>query len=217
METTKIKEISFTNITFQDIKSIVNIEKKDSDPKFDNWFSFKYKISESEDSFFQKLIAKNKLYLSVYNEEQLKMKFICPVLDKVDFFFDDKKDWYDYSLSAIINGTLLKGRPDFMLAKGGEFPEEPYFFIQEFKPSERPAKVKDQLLAEMLVAMQINKKKILQGAYIIGQNWLFVILEKLKNGDYEYCVSESFDCLKINELKQIYINLQAVKVLFCKD
>ena len=217
METTKIKEISFTNITFQDIKSIVNIEKKVRGSKFDNWFSFKYKISESENSFFQKLINKNELYLSAYNEEQLKMKFLSLILDKVDFFFDDKKDWYDYSLSATVNGTLIKGRPDFMVAKGDFFPSVPYFFLQEFKPSYTAANPEFQLLAEMLVAMQINKKKNLQGAYVIGRNWLFVILEKLKNGDYEYCVSESFDCLKINEIKQIYINLQAVKVLFCKD
>ncbi len=74
-----------------------------------------------------------------------------------------------------------------------------------------------QLIAEMLVAMKINNKDKIQGCYIIRQHWFFLILEKLENEKYEYFVSKSFDCLDTEKLKQIYVNLQAVKVLFCKD
>ncbi len=47
--------------------------------------------------------------------------------------------------------------------------------------------------------------------YNIGKLWNFVILEKINDGKYKYHESESYNCLKITELKQIYINLQAVK------
>ncbi len=102
-----------------------------------------------------------------------------------------------------------------MVAKGKKTPEEPYFFIQEFKRTQNTSDPEDQLLAEMLVAMEINKTNIFQGAFIIGQNWFFVVVEKLKSGNYEYFVSRQFDCLNIENLRQIYINLQAAKKLFC--
>ncbi len=219
METLEKKktEITFRNVTYQDIKSIVNIKKKPAKSKFKNWFSHKHELSEDDNVFLQTLIDDNELYLQSFNEEQLKASFILPVLFRVKFIFDDIRDWYEYSISAKINNVTLKGKPDFMLAKGDELPERPYFFIQEFKPHSRPASAKDQLLAEMLVAMKINKKNKIQGCYITGQHWFFLILEKLENKSYEYFVHEGLNCLKINELKQIFVNLQAVKVLFCKD
>ncbi len=217
MENFKLKktEISFNNINYQDIKKIVDIKKKNNFSKFDKWFSYNYEINKEENFLMLNLIKNNNLYLKSFNEEQLKACFIIPILFKVNFIFDDIRDWYEYSISAKINDVLLKGKPDFMLAKGDKFPENPYFFIQEFKRSQSLSDPEDQLIAEMLVAMKINKSNILHACYIIGQHWFFVILEKLKSESYEYFVSESFDCLKIKELKQIYINLQAVKVLFC--
>ena len=219
METLEKKktEITFINVTYQDIKSIVNIKKKDNSKKFDKWFFHKYEITEDEDFYLSKLIKNNKLYLQSFNEEQLKACFILPVLHKVDFIFGDIRDWYEYSISAKINNVTLKGKPDFMLAKGDFFPELPYFFIQEFKRSHSDSYPEMQLLAEMLVAIKINNKDKIQGCYIIGQHWFFLILEKLKNKSYEYFVHEGLNCLKINEIKQIFVNLQAVKVLFCKD
>ena len=211
------KELTFRNITYPDLENIVTISKLDNDKKFENWFSYKYKISEDESAFLNKLIRKNKLYFSGYNEYHLRAKFISPILNKVDFVFDDIKDWYEYSLSATINGFLLKGRSDFMIAKGNFIPKKPYFFLQEFKPTHSTSNPEFQLLAEMLVAMTINKNNVLHGGYIIGRNWLFLRLEKLKNETYEYFVSKQFDCLDIDHLRQIYTNLQAVKELFCKD
>ncbi len=219
METLEKKktEITFRSITYLDIKSIVNIKKKPAKSKFKNWFSHKHELSENDNVFLQRLIDDNELYLQSFNEEQLKASFILPVLFRVNFIFDDIRDWYEYSISAKINNVTLKGKPDFMLAKGDFFPELPYFFIQEFKRSYSDSDPEMQLLAEMLVAMKINNKNKIQGCYIIGRQWFFLILKKLENKSYEYFVSKQFDCLKINELKQIFVNLQAVKVLFCKD
>ncbi len=128
----KKTEITFRSVTYQDIKNTVNIKKKNNNQKFDKWFSYDYKITGNEEFYLNKLIKNNKLYLQSFNEEQLKARFIIPVLHKVDFIFDDIKDWYEYSISAKVNDVFLKGRPDFMLAKGDFFPEHPYFFIQEF-------------------------------------------------------------------------------------
>ncbi len=89
------KTLSFGDATLIKLSKIVNIEQADNDGKFDEWFSYKYEISKEEVSYLQNLIKKNKLFLSAYNEEQLKVKFIVPVLNKVDFFFNNIKDWYE--------------------------------------------------------------------------------------------------------------------------
>jgi hypothetical protein len=44
-----------------------------------------------------------------------------------------------------------------------------------------------------------------------------VILEKIGENQFEYFVSKSFDSLDLDDLKQIYIILQAVKHKYCKD
>ena len=61
------------------------------------------------------------------------------------------------------------------------------------------------------------KTIIMRRAYIIGKAWNFVILEKQLNGQYEYYVSKIFDSTWLDDLKQIYIDSQVVKYLYCKD
>jgi len=145
------------------------------------------------------------------------MKFLSPILNKIDFYSEDFHDWYDAAFGGKINEVEIKGFTDYMVAMGTRTPKKPYFFIQEFKPSIPDKHPEPQLLAEMLVAIKKNETNIFRGAYIIGQNWRFVILEKIAQNQFEYFVSEQFDSLKLPDLKQIYINLQAVKHLYCKD
>ena len=139
------------------------------------------------------------------------------MLFRVNFHIGEIKDWYDSYLAGEVNGHKFNGKTDFMVAKGKFVPKKPYFFIQEFKRSTPNNNPEFQLLAEILVAMEINKTNTLHGGFVIGESWKFVILEKLKTGNYEYFVSKSFNCLVIEDLQQIYINLQAAKALFCKD
>jgi hypothetical protein len=214
------KSYNFSTIRFSDLKSIVDIRlgsQANHLHKFDEWFMYAYSLSEKELHFLENLIQKNKFLLPSYSEEKLKVKFIGVILNEVDFANEQLQDWYDSSLSGFLNGVKIKGLTDFMIAKGNVEPETPYFFIQEFKPSIPDHNPSHQLLAEMLVAMEKNQTFVLRGGYIIGQIWKFVLLEKVGENKFEYYVSEAFDCLKINELKQIYINLQAVKHKYCQD
>jgi len=59
-------------------------------------------------------------------------------------------------------------------------------------------------------AMENNKVNQMKGAYNIGRIWAFIIMDKYENGKYK------FQTCKIDELKQIYINLKAVKHKYCK-
>ncbi len=214
------KTYNFSKIRLLDLKKIVDIRlgsRHDHVHKFDEWFTSLYLLSDKELVFLENLIQKHKFLLPSYSEEKLKVKFIGVILNEVDFANDKIQDWYDSSLSGILNGVIIKGLTDFMIAKGDVEPENSYFFIQEFKPSVPDHNPSHQLLAEMLVAIEKNQNNILRGGYIIGQFWNFVILEKIGENKFEYFVSEAFDSLKINDLKQIYINLQVVKLKYCVD
>ncbi len=213
------KQHSFSRIKFDELNQIVKLVGIPDiyGAKFQEWFSYSYFLNETEVIFLEQLLSQHKLYVSTYSEEELKAKLIIPVLNAINFMFEGVKDWYERPLKAIVNGVEIGGYVDFMVAKGIKEPQRPYFFIQEFKKSKAEVDPEDQLLAELLVAIELNQVTVMRGAYIMGKAWNFVILEKQPSGQYEYYVSKSFDNTWLDDLKQIYINLQAVKYLYCKD
>jgi hypothetical protein len=210
------KTYSFSNISFAELRKIVPLRKAKNHDKFKSWFEADYEISLEDSNFLQKLIDKHYLILPSYSEEDLKMKFLSPILNLVDFAVEPINDFYEATLKAEVNGVELKGFPDYVVAMGIQEPEKPYFFLQEFKPTEFDKSVEDQLFAELLAGIAINESTILRGAYIIGQNWRFVIMEKDANNNYTAYISKQFDSLELDDLKQIYKNLQIVKLHYCQ-
>lgn len=217
MENQEVKSYNFSTIKFSDLEEIVDIRVVDNDSKFDDWFETPYQINDEDVLFFKNLIKIHKTRMSAYMEEDLKMKFLSPILNKVAFMTETHSDWYDASLSGVVNGIEIKGFVDIMIASGTKNPRKPYFFIQEFKPSIPDKDPEVQLLAELLVTIEKNKTNIIRGGYIIGQIWKFVILEKIAETKFQYVVSKAFDSLDLEDLKQIFIILQAVKHKYCKD
>ncbi len=213
----KEKVLNFRSSTLEKLMEIVNIEDAYEKSKFDEWFTYKYDLKKEEENFIEKLIKKNRSFLHSYNEQTLTVKFIGQILNKIEFSNKFVKDWYGYSMSCKLNGWSLIGNPDFFVATGIEEPRTPYFFLQEYKREIKSSgHPKYQVLAAMLTALTLNKKNKIVGGYIIGRYWNFLILEKLENGDYKYFLSKGLDCLDFDDLKKIYIILQAVKYLYCK-
>ncbi len=211
------KSYNFSTVKFEELEELVQLRIVDNDSIFDDWLLFDYTISASDLELLATLIRKHKVRLSSYMEEDLKAKFIIPILNQVDFMINDKRDWYEATLKGSIGKAEFRGFVDYMVAKGEQTPKKPYFFIQEFKPSIPDRNPEHQLLAELLVAIEKNKTTVMRGGYIIGQNWRFVIVEKIAENQFEYFVSQQLDCLDIEDLKQIYIALQAVKHKYCID
>lgn len=66
-----------------------------------------------------------------------------------------------------------------------------------------------QLLEALLIAQEINQHKFpLYGCEVMGKLWSFVILE-----DKSYCLSESYDCTKQEDLLKIIAMLREFKRL----
>ncbi len=214
------KSYNFSTIRFADLEKIVEIRQgKDKIPpqKFNEWFKFDYVMSDEEINYFDKLIKKHYSYLDMYHEEDLKMKFLSLIYNQVNFHTEKFRDWYDAKIQGEINGVKFNGFADFLIATGLEEPQNPYFFIQEFKPTNPDKHPKNQLLAELLLAIEKNQVNIMRGGYIIGRNWFFVILEKIDENAYEYFVSQQLDSLNFEHLRQIYVCLQAVKLKYCQE
>lgn len=204
----------FSQINFNDLKKIANIKPKLNYEKFNNWFnSNDCKLNNDDTVFLENLIKRNIFFLDNYKEEDLKVKFITPILNRIDFVDIDKevRDFYDEYLCYETDSYILSGEADFMVAKGYFFAEQPYFFIQEFKKAKTAADPEPQLLAELIAALELNQFNMIKGAFIVGAIWNFVILEKLDINKYQYFVSKNFDSTDLEKLKQIYKHLLVIK------
>ena len=210
----KIPTYQYSKIRDIDLENIVDIEKNLDNSIFDNWFNNNITINSDTEKIFIKLIKDNELLIDSYSEEDLKINFIVPILNKVHFksYKNKFRDFYELALRYETDNFIFNGTVDFAVSSGLVKSKKPYFFIQEFKKSEDYGNPRPQLLAELISAVELNSWKFTKGAYIVGANWHFVILEKLGKNKYQYFVSQNFDSTKIEYLKDIYKNL-----LFIKD
>ncbi|WP_083235616.1 hypothetical protein, partial [Candidatus Marithrix sp. Canyon 246] len=177
---------TFSTISFKDLESIVEIKRNISIEIFSDWFKADIELNQNDQDFFNNLIKENYFLIESYNEEELKVKFIAPILNRVKFTDVDHeiRDFYEEKLTYKTDKFILTGTTDFLVAKGLEYSKIPYFFIQEFKKSIKNDDPRPQLLAELISAIEINNFKVIKGAFIIGENWNFVILEKLDSDGY---------------------------------
>lgn len=210
------KTYSFSNIKFSELTKIVSLKKVRKPEIFNSWFEADYDLNSLDIEYLTNLIDEHYLLVPSYSEEDLKVKFIAPILNKVKFNRNGINDFYNANIRGEVNSVEFNGFADYVVAVGIKEPEKPYFFIQEFKPTQFDKDVEDQLFVELLTGMSINQTNVLRGAYIIGRNWYFVIMEKDAANNYTAYVSKQFDSLELDDLKQIYKNLQIVKLHYCQ-
>lgn len=147
-------------------------------------------------------------YADIWNEEELKMYFISPLLNLIDFNTENYKLFFERKLTAELNGIKLTGDVDAMIA-GGSFddPRTPYFCLHEYKQEKgkKEADPRGQLLAEMLTAQTLNgNSEIIYGCYMVGRLWFFASLI-----DNQFCFSAGY----VADGQDIYRIYQVLKKL----
>jgi hypothetical protein len=161
---------------------------------------------------FDKDLARAQKHITGWNEEDLKMKFISPILELGSLLDDDIViGYFDKTISATVEDIKLTVKSDFMLAKGFlDVYKTPFFHFQEYKPYKNPTgDSMAQLLEAFLIAQEKNKNgKPLYGVDIMGFNWRFVTMEA-KN----YCVSEPFSAIDKMDLLTIIAVLRKFKFI----
>jgi hypothetical protein len=160
------------------------------------------KLNSVEEYIFEHTYAKGTQKMTTWSEEDLKMKFISPILE-LSGIMDDVNfaSFFDKKLEAKVDGYNLSVKADFVVAQGLlDYMIRPFFHFQEYKPDKNPTgDPMAQLLEAFLIGQAKNDDdKPLYGCEVVGANWRFVTIEKRT-----YCVSKNYDSMDKHDLLQI--------------
>ncbi len=180
-----------------------------------SWLDAETEFSEYETSNLNEMLSLASRNINFWNEEELKMWFISDIVKMAHYNSDANfRPYFDREIAAKVQNFDLKVKVDFLIAKGvGDYVQKPYFCFHEYK---RENKYHDdpvaQVLLAMLVAKTINEsEKPFYGAYVIGRNWFFLVLENEK-----YAISPAFDSTQKEKIKQIIAILRKFKEILRK-
>jgi hypothetical protein len=187
-----------------------SLKRQRVSPLLIQWLESKYVPSVPE----QEAIVALKEFLfdnvAFWNEDELKFKFLGPLMQIIAFDQENFRAFTQRKLEAIIgmeNPIRVGGMVDFVIAMGMVEPRHPFFFMHEYK-KERGSENDPlaQVLVEMLAAQTLNgSDDAMYGCYIVGRNWFFIVLE-----GRNYAVSSSFDASQ-DDIFQIVAILKAIK------
>ncbi len=189
----------------------LNRIKEYQTPLMKEWLDVENPIFDVvEQGLFDRKLREAIIRLEGWSEEDLKMKFITYILELgLLTDSDEVLGYFDKMISATVEGTFLKVKSDFMMAKGIlNVHENPYFHFQEYKPKLNPTgEPMAQLLEAFLIGQTKNKvQKPLYGVEIVGEYWKFVILD-----GKDYCISPTFVCTEKDDLLKIISILRKFK------
>ncbi len=180
-------------------------------PALNEWLAMQADISDFERQallHFQRGLNFN---VHDWNEHELDTHFIGPIFALVDFATLDFNHFSQRDIEATVDGMLLYGRVDGMVASGSREPEVPFFAFQEYKrtidPNGDPA---GQCLAAMLAGQELNNHTApVYGCYIVGSLWQFMALngrQYATSPGYSATSDDLFDIFRIlKSLKQLVI------------
>ena len=155
----------------------------------EHWLSGSANLTEQERLSLDALKEKLTLYVDIWNEQELIIKFISYIIGMADYDTKDFKSYANRKLKGEINGKEVSGEVDLMIASGEFEPKQPYFCLHEYKKEEGVNNDPlGQLLIAMLTAQELNNNEFpIYGAYVSGRNWFFLTL---KNDTY--CISNEY-------------------------
>ena len=211
---------NFENWETQDLEIAFDLHKNKKMTLLEDWLS----ASTTFDAHTRKElgILKEKIldFADYWNEDELKMLFIAPLLVAFDFKNPPLYRVFTQRLFSLQTEEVeAGGRVEWLVATGKQTPKKPFFFLQEYKPEKTSGNDPlGQLLIAMVDAMvdaQIlneTPEKPLFGCYMIGRLWFFIVLKK-----NIYSVSRAYDATQTDDLGEIFAILEKVKAHIHKE
>ena len=149
--------------------------------------------------------------IEAWNEDELKMNFIAPLLTEINYHNLPHYTVFSQRYFSLQTDTVeASGRVEWLIATGEQTPKKPFFFLQEYKPEKNAGNDPlGQLLIAMVEAQIMNQpaQHPLYACYNIGRIWFFVVL-----ADKEYSVSRAYDATQTDDLTDMVAILKKVKV-----
>jgi hypothetical protein len=200
---------TFDSFTYDEIEYIFSIKRVETMPVFETWLQSNYTITDVLKNHLVFLQKKLKTFAEAWNEDELKLFFIGPLLVQADLYSEVYKPFTQRNLKATFpeNNLEIHGKVEFMLAQGKVNPRVPFFFLHEYKQERRrETDPLAQVLIAMLAARQHNKHDYPDyGCYVVGRYWYFIVFD-----GSEYVVSPSYDATK-DEIFDIFNIICGVK------
>ncbi|MEM9885963.1 MAG: hypothetical protein AAF849_08730 [Bacteroidota bacterium] len=200
---------AFKDWKFQDITYVFGIKRVFNHPLLEDWLQAEHQASEKDAKTIEELREELLYTIDTLNEEELKVYFIGPFIRLIPFRKDGRRPFLDRPMSfEYMDGKVTSGKVDWMLAEGIQDPQQPYFFLHEYK---KELDASGDPLGQLLIAMVGAKIKNemdfpLYGCYIAGRSWFFVIYD----GE-SYSVSKAFDSTD-QDIFKIYSVLREVAI-----
>jgi hypothetical protein len=201
---------SFDTWNYEQVEDAFGIFSVESNLNLDNWLEAKNcEPNELETTLlnhYRKLLLKE---VKNWNEDELKLFFIGPILGLVDFNTGNFKPFTQRTLTIQKGDISASGKVDFMLAKGKVLPKIPYFCLHEYKQeNRRDNDPLGQLLIGMVAAQSKNNDDLpIYGCYVSGRNWFFILLE-----GNQYCISNAYNASD-EDINKIFAILKKCKLL----
>ncbi len=201
------------------IAKVFQLERSGTCNQLNEWLGTSFEL----DSFEQRLLDRvhqEMLVSSDYlNEEEIKIRLIAPLFEIANVDMDNQiRVFYERPLYSVIDEYEISVICDCMVSSSSIFktPNQPYFFLQEFKKAKGEKKDPEaQMLMAMLAAQKENiNKQPIYGGFLIGATWRLATLT-----DKEYCTSRQFSATSKQDLLQIIYALRQLKhlILNCND
>jgi hypothetical protein len=211
MEKKQKKEVKYSEADLIKLFQLNRLNSNQHTEKIKLWLDVPFPIlTDAEQVFFDIVLIDAQNHIEGWNEEELKTKFVSMIL-RLGHLADTKKyhTYCEREVFATVENIYLYLKSDFMIAKGIlDKPEIPYFYFQEYKKMKDPSgDPVPQLIEGFLIAQELNKNnKPLYGCTITGKFWDFFLMEQRT-----YCISQSYDCTKRDDLLQIVAILRKFK------
>ncbi len=201
---------SFENWTYEEIQDVFSIVKRPQLPLLTNWLAAVHEPEPARKLILDEIQNDLIEYANAWNEDELKMCFISPLITLVHYRNAEYKIFTQRNISATFLDLdwELTGRIEWLISKGILKPKQPFFCLHEYKQENRlDSDPLGQLLSAMVVTQSLNQSDMpLYGCYVIGRFWFFVVLE-----GREYATSLAYDATKEDELLSIFSILSEVK------
>ncbi|MGB0929813.1 MAG: hypothetical protein ACPGVB_03500 [Chitinophagales bacterium] len=207
---------SFKHWKTQEVEEFFGIEEVSEHPLLEKWLTAQYEISEDERNDLKELQLQLKKSVHFWNEMELKMKFLGPLLALVKYDTLEYQAFMERSLVAKKGEETIVGTVDFLIAKGRQIPRSPFFSVHEYKPD--PNASKDplgQLLIALVAIHQSNLEQKhdfpLYGAYVVGQFFYFVVFDgKAYAKSQPYVASQDAIFEVFSILKEVKVYIEAI-------
>ncbi len=198
---------SFFQWTIEEVEETFQINPIEESVVLKEWLTPGCDVSSEEQRQLNELCHKLRLDVWDWNEFELEIKFIGPLVSLVDFDQQHYKSFWERHLSVAYNNETLSGKVDFIVAQGRRSPKHPFFFLNVFKKGRDTSNDPlGQLMIAMVAAQKINNDdNPVYGAYVIGRHWYFAVLHGL-----EYSVSLGHNVSK-DEINDVFCILKKTK------